>query len=226
MSIDSQQPHNSAFDLRTQIHSIIGFAELAMDEKDLQQQSLCLTSIIETAMSLLVILGEVPEHETMTERLAKPRFKIKTLDKDPLSQQSNSRAPGRILLAEDNHTNQMLALRLLLKHGYQVTVVTHGREALERLQEEEFDLVLMDLHMPVMDGITALQHIRLFKDAKTSHDVPVVVLSADSSLEEEGADFGTLGFDAWFVKPFESNRLFPLIDKLLLKRMQAQTVSM
>lgn len=222
----SQKTDHTNFDLRTQIHSIIGFAELASVEPNAEQQQICLKSIIEIAMSLLVVLGDIPDNSPQSRSsLPLPRL---TASANTHAKSHHLALGSRILLVEDNHTNQMLALRLLLKHGYEVTVVNHGKEALARLREEAFDLVLMDLQMPVMDGITALQFIREFNSipndpdfAQTPPDVPVVALTADI-VTEEGEAFETLGFDAAFVKPFESARLFPLIDSLLLSRIQSQ----
>ena len=68
--------------------------------------------------------------------------------------------PLRILLAEDNAVNQQLAVQLLKRHGHTVQIVENGREAVETVERDEFDLVLMDVQMPVMGGLEACSEIR------------------------------------------------------------------
>src|SRR5207253_9064768 len=81
--------------------------------------------------------------------------------------------PQRILLAEDNPMNQTLAVRLLEKRGHTVVVANNGREALAALDRQRFDLVLMDVQMPEMDGLEAAADIRRREAAAGGH-VPIV----------------------------------------------------
>ena len=83
----------------------------------------------------------------------------------------------RLLVAEDNAVNQKLIHALLSKQGIQVQMAQNGREAVEMVQRQEFDLVLMDIQMPEMDGLTATREIRRFKDA---HALPIIALTAES----------------------------------------------
>ena len=82
-----------------------------------------------------------------------------------------------ILLAEDNAVNQKLAVRLLEKRGHHVTVVCNGREALSALEKECFDLVLMDVQMPEMDGLDATRLLRE-KEKESEHRQPVIAMTA------------------------------------------------
>lgn len=85
---------------------------------------------------------------------------------------------ARVLLAEDNIVNQKLATKLIEKMGYQVQVVNNGQEAIEALVANDFDLVLMDVQMPVLDGITATGIIRNASSDVRDHQVPVVAMTA------------------------------------------------
>ena len=96
----------------------------------------------------------------------------RTTEKPALVTRHSMREEGRtlrILLAEDNLVNQMLASRLLEKHGHIVVTAANGRQALERLENENFDLVLMDIQMPEIDGFEATEAIRKKEGATGSH---------------------------------------------------------
>jgi two-component system sensor histidine kinase/response regulator len=82
-----------------------------------------------------------------------------------------------VLLAEDNHINQLVAIRILEKIGHSVNVINNGVEALACLDQENFDLVLMDIQMPVMDGLTATRKIRE-QESVTHRHTPVIAMTA------------------------------------------------
>lgn len=107
----------------------------------------------------------------------------------------------RVLLAEDSHINQALARRLLEDLGLEVVLAGNGREALERLESVEVDLVLMDLQMPVMDGFEAARRIR-------QHDatLPIIALSA-AVLAEERQQALVEGMNEHLAKPIDSQQL-------------------
>src|SRR5262249_2328866 len=91
----------------------------------------------------------------------------------------------RVLLAEDNLVNQRLAVRLLEKRGHRVVVAGNGREALQALEKETFDLVFMDVQMPEMDGLEATAAIRA-KEAQTGLHQPIIPLTAQAMKGDRG----------------------------------------
>jgi len=123
--------------------------------------------------------------------------------------------PLRVLVADDNPINQAVARALLEAAGAAVEAAANGAEALERLRVEPFDLVLMDLHMPVMDGIEAVGRIRGGEAGPSS--TPVIALTADGVPGEE-ARLKSLGFDALQPKPVQPAELFAAIDRVLTER--------
>lgn len=116
-----------------------------------------------------------------------------------------------ILVAEDNLLNQRFALRLLEKAGHAVTIVKNGREALEALRHNDFDLVLMDVEMPEMDGISATRAIR----AEEQHGarVPIVALTATGDPQA----CLHAGMDEWLPKPLSIARLNQAMENILTK---------
>ena len=117
----------------------------------------------------------------------------------------------RILVAEDNLVNQRLALRLLEKRGHRVVVASNGREALAALEEDTFDLVLMDIQMPEMDGMEATAKIRE-KENLTGRHQPVVALTAHAMKGDQELCLAA-GMDDYLTKPIRPQELDKLLDK-------------
>jgi PAS domain S-box-containing protein len=117
---------------------------------------------------------------------------------------SPATGPMRILLAEDNEINQMLAMALLGKIGHEVTAVVNGAEAVEAVRDGAFDLVLMDIHMPEVDGLEATRQIRDL-DA-VGPDVPIVALTANAMAEDKQMCLDA-GMDDYLAKPINEAEL-------------------
>lgn len=118
--------------------------------------------------------------------------------------QPSSRAPLRILLAEDNVINQKVAARILQRLGYTATIVSNGLEALDAAKKTEYDVVLMDLHMPEMNGLDAARAIR--RQLAAGRQPYIIALTADVG-EESSAQCYAAGMDAVLFKPIEVNSL-------------------
>ncbi|WP_218573034.1 ATP-binding protein [Pseudomonas sp. gcc21] len=116
-----------------------------------------------------------------------------------------------VLLVEDNLVNQMVAKGMLGRLGYDVAVAEHGEAALQRLHEREFDLVLMDCNMPVMDGYETTRRIREQAHWAT---LPVIALTANA-LEEDRERCTEAGMDDYLVKPFKREDLQAMMNKWL-----------
>jgi PAS domain S-box-containing protein len=121
---------------------------------------------------------------------------------------ASSEPPGlRILVAEDNRINVMLATALLCKMGHRVDTVANGREAIEALARAPYDLVLMDVHMPEMDGLEATRRIRQAEAAgRRRGRLPVIALTA-STLEGDRQVCVEAGMDAFLSKPLNPEAL-------------------
>jgi CheY-like chemotaxis protein len=125
-----------------------------------------------------------------------------------------ARPPLRVLLAEDNPVNQRLAVRLLEKEGHSVVVAGNGAKALEALEGQQFDLVLMDVQMPVMDGMEATAAIRKREQSSGAH-IPIVAMTAHA-MAGDRQRFLSLGMDRYVSKPIHSSDLFDTIESLFV----------
>ncbi|MBX4135719.1 response regulator [Pseudomonas sp. S5F11] len=115
---------------------------------------------------------------------------------------------ARILLVEDNPVNQLVAKGMLSKLGCEVVVAGHGGEALKCLEEQHFDMVLMDCNMPVMDGYEASRQIR---SSGRWPDLPIVALTANA-MSEERERCRAAGMNDYLAKPFRREELNALLD--------------
>jgi len=119
----------------------------------------------------------------------------------------------RILVAEDNAVNQALVRRLLEKRGYSIVVVGDGRAALSALEQDTFDIVLMDVQMPDMDGFAATAIIREREQASGRH-IPIVAMTAHA-LKGDPERCLAEGMDAYVSKPIRTDELFGTLERLL-----------
>jgi two-component system, sensor histidine kinase and response regulator len=119
-----------------------------------------------------------------------------------------SRTSLRILLAEDNLVNQQVATAMLLKRGHQVEVVSNGREAVEAFDASEYDVVLMDIQMPEMDGFEATERIRALPQGAT---LPIIALTAHA-LSGERERCLARGMSGYLAKPFKAHDLFAAVE--------------
>jgi CheY-like chemotaxis protein len=117
----------------------------------------------------------------------------------------------RILLAEDNLVNQKLAVGLLEKMGHRVTVAQNGREALDLLQDRDFDLVLMDVQMPEMDGFAATKELRKREQGQQRH-IPVIAMTAHAMKGDRETCIAA-GMDGYIAKPINRADLQQVIQE-------------
>jgi PAS domain S-box-containing protein len=121
---------------------------------------------------------------------------------------TEAKARLRILVAEDNAVNQAVAAAMLRKRGHLVTLVSDGAEAVAAVEHGAFDVVLMDIHMPKMDGFAATTAIRKLPGGAT---IPIIALTADA-LTAEGQHCLAAGMSGYLAKPFKSSDLIALVE--------------
>jgi PAS domain S-box-containing protein len=123
---------------------------------------------------------------------------------------------ARVLLAEDNITNQQVALGILKKQGLLADAVANGAEALHALETIPYDLVLMDVHMPIMDGLEATRQIRDLQSTVLNHQIPIVAMTA-SAMSGDRERCLQAGMNEYVTKPVSPRAMAEALDKWLIR---------
>jgi len=134
----------------------------------------------------------------------------------PISNNSNDALAlhgknSNILVVEDNKINHLIAEDMLSQSGFKVTVVENGQEALDIIQKQSFDLILMDIQMPVMDGETATRHLKSNPDFQ---HIPVVAMTANV-MSEQVENYYKIGFSGFIGKPFIRDDMLKTLKDIL-----------
>jgi CheY-like chemotaxis protein len=125
------------------------------------------------------------------------------------------RLPMRILVAEDNLVNQRVTTQILKRLGYRADLVGNGAEAVVAVKRQQYDLVLMDVHMPEMDGLEATQQIR--RECAAGHKPEIVAMTA-SALPQDVDDCLAAGMDGVLTKPVSAAELRAVVESAALRR--------
>jgi CheY-like chemotaxis protein len=120
--------------------------------------------------------------------------------------------PLRILIAEDHEVNQVLISMIMQKLGYDYTMVVNGAEAVEKVTEQPFDLILMDAQMPVMDGLAATRAIR-----ELAIQQPAIVALTANATQEDRDLCKSIGMDDYLSKPIQLDLLMQVLEKYATK---------
>jgi signal transduction histidine kinase/ActR/RegA family two-component response regulator len=130
---------------------------------------------------------------------------------------------GSILLVEDNLVNQMIAKALLEGRGYGITVAENGQEAIQMWSEQTFDAILMDMQMPVMDGLEATRNIREIEKNESRVRIPIIAMTANA-MEGDKDICLSAGMDDYVTKPISQKHLFNVLQQFVSSRHASDTI--
>ena len=133
---------------------------------------------------------------------------------DNLISASLSIPPLNILVAEDNVVNQKLITKLLCRAGHNISLASNGNEAIELFKQNNFDIILMDIQMPIKDGVEATTEIRSFEATTNRISIPIIAITAHA-LEGDRERYLECGMDGYIAKPINQKELFRVIATLL-----------
>lgn len=212
--LDGQMPDLDGFALAERIHARSDLADTNI---------VMLTSIGRKGdatrcreLGIAAYLVKPIRQTELLETLCRVLFKSQQPQSAPLITRHTLREDRKrlqVLLAEDNTVNQTLAVRLLEKRGYVVTVAANGRIAVDALEKQHFDLILMDVQMPEMDGFEATAAIRE-KEKNSANHIPIIAMTANA-LKGDQERCLAAGMDGYVAKPIRTGELFAMIEHLI-----------
>ena len=213
--LDSVMPGMSGFEVAEWVKAEQGFPELSLmmltsndtGSESLRRQKCGISRFLVKPIKqseLFSTILELLNRTTVAALSAPDAVELPAVEVGP-----EKGSGARILLAEDNEINQLLAVRLLEKQHFQVSLAQNGQQVLERLRDETFDLVLMDVQMPELDGIRTTQILR-----ELNCQLPIVGLTAHA-LKGDREKLLAAGMDDYVPKPIDPAQLYAAIDRQL-----------
>lgn len=214
--IDANMPNVSGYELARQINS----------NSKLKQTSLVLLSPLgqrceNSKIEELGLKGQIfkpVRHKQLHECLLST-LKGQAYNEEPNTQNASSnqsaaidrKKQARILIAEDNSTNQLVISSIIKKLGYKADIVANGLESLTAAQEKQYDLIFMDCQMPQMDGYEATRRIREQKNGKTQHDLPIIAMTA-FAMQGDRDKCLQAGMNDYLSKPVQPQALAQMLN--------------
>lgn len=172
-----------------------------------------LASILESSVHICTEEG-VGTEVHMTLPVTLPHDESVTTDIAPLSLRSGDQTEHKILVVEDDRVNMIAVTRLLEKLGYKTAQASNGEEALKVMQNEKLSCVLMDIQMPVMDGLEATRLVRTGKIENVPQNIPIIALTAHA-MAEHRQKFIEAGMDDYIAKPVEVANLQSVLGRII-----------
>jgi len=217
---DAHMPERDGFDLAQQLRqdpqcagaAIIMLTSASQSGDAARCRELGLVAHLTKPVSswdLRQLICGVLDHNAEEPRAPEPAAEDAPAGGD-LPDEARAGASRKILVAEDNPVNQVVAVRLLERRGHRVTVAANGREAVAAVERERFDLVLMDVQMPEMDGFEATATIRR-AEAGSGRHLPIYAMTA-RAMKGDAEHCRTAGMDGYLPKPVRSADLYAIVD--------------
>jgi CheY-like chemotaxis protein len=208
-----------AHGIRTPLHAILGTAELLRDDLVEDAHRAQMATILQAADTALTCLDRILTDcriDQVQGVVAPAKGSRGQIDRSasvrPHPALPRDSAP-HILVVDDNRVSCILTKEMLERAGYRVKTAADGKEAVDIFRGRDFDLVLLDLEMPIMDGFMAHEKMR-DEDALHRRTTPIVALTADSAASSAERAL-RCGFDAYLVKPLARTELLAAVQKYL-----------
>ncbi|MCP4160148.1 MAG: response regulator [Deltaproteobacteria bacterium] len=220
---DHMMPEKDGMDLGRMIKSDENYKDiplimlssfgLKVDDDMLKQAGydLFLSKPVKRSMLFNTIVNYFDD-EDEEDKVRKKAGKKKTIKKKVAKKKTKKKGNIEILLTEDNPVNQKLAVKLLQKEGYNVDVANNGEEAINAIRLKKYDIVLMDVQMPVKDGLTATKEIRDSIGDKFDPNIVIIGLTANA-MKGDREKCISAGMNDYVTKPIKKEKLYEAIEK-------------
>jgi two-component system, sensor histidine kinase and response regulator len=211
--LDFQMPVVDGCRLAREIHSFDKYKELPLIllSSSLPSKGMGISSIDEFAVRLMKPIKQADLFNALTTALGKIKTVPKSLRQNKIFDPSMAaRLPLNILIAEDNIVNQKVAMGVLLQFGYQTDLVVSGKEAVEAVERQKYDLLFMDVQMPNMDGLEAT---RLICSRMSPSERPYIVAMTANAMKEDRELCLSAGMDDYLSKPIRPEEIKAAIER-------------
>ena len=204
-------------EIRTLMNSVIGFGDLLKKTSLSEQQKEYVDAINESGAKLISIVNDMLDSSRIqSEKLAYKEGEVGIVT--PLEESEESIRGVSVLVVEDNALNQKLLLLLLTRMGCIIEIANNGHEAVLKATSNNFEIILMDIQMPIMDGLEAAEFLR----TKMKVTTPIIAITAKVSKEDDEKCIAA-GMNDFLTKPIELDILKKKIIKWAKKQKQAQS---
>ena len=211
--LDFQMPVVDGCQLAREIHSFDKYKELPLIllSSSLPSRGMGISSVDEFAVRLMKPIKQADLFNALTTALGKIKTVTKSLRQNKIFDPAMAaRLPLDILVAEDNIVNQKVAMGILLQFGYQTDLVVSGKEAVEAVERQKYDLLFMDLQMPDMDGLEAT---RLICSRMSPSERPYIVAMTANAMKEDRELCLSAGMDDYLSKPIRPDEIKAAIER-------------
>jgi CheY-like chemotaxis protein len=215
--LDFQMPLVDGCQLAREIHTLEKYKELPLIllSSSLPSRGTGISFIDEFAVRLMKPIKQADLFDALTTALGKIKTVIKSLRQNKICDPATAaRSPLSILLAEDNIVNQKVAMGILLQLGYQTDLVLNGKEAVEAVQRQKYDLLFMDIQMPEMGGLEAT---RLICSRMSPSERPYIVALTANAMKEDRELCLSAGMDDYLSKPIRRDEIKAAIERAIVQ---------
>ena len=219
--LDFQMPVVDGCQLAREIRSFDKYKELPLIllSSSLPSRGTAISSVDEFAVRLMKPIKQADLFNALTTALGKIKTVTKSLRQNKIFDPAMAaRLPLDVLVAEDNMVNQKVAMGILLQFGYQADLVVSGKEAVEALERQKYDLLFMDLQMPEMDGLEAT---RLICSRLSPSERPYIVAMTANAMKEDRELCLSAGMDDYVSKPIRPDEIKAAIERAANARLTA-----
>jgi len=214
--LDLQMPDKDGCQLAREIHSLERYKTLPLVllSSSLPAQSMGVTTTEEFAVRLMKPIKQGDLFNALTTALGHIKTITKSLRRaQPFDHDLATRLPLKILIVEDNEINQKVAMRVLLQFGYQTDLAANGKEALEAVERQKYDLLFMDVQMSEMDGLEATRRIcTRFSPSER----PYIVAMTANAMKEDRESCLAAGMDGYLSKPIRPQEVKAALERAAL----------